>query len=143
MRKSKIFIAAVVVTLILNACSNNKASDKPTSQPTTETKSTGADVQRPATTEKELKHKVYQFDSKVASVSSTLRDLKNNMEKGAKITPTITDNITGMITDAKKLREPLLTMSDQLAAEEFRVFNRDKGWIDELETEFESLRQTK
>lgn len=143
MKKYKTLLAAAVTGLLLSSCSNNKATEKNTQHTSTEVTLQEPKAERPATTETELRSKVYAFDSKVADVSRSLRNLKSDIEKGVVLTPTITDNITGMITDAKKMREPLLSVSNQLAAEEFRVFDRDKDWISKLETEFESLRQTK
>lgn len=148
MKKLKLITPAIVLGLFLNSCSNNKSENQTESSDTkteeTQIKKTEetAQIKRPEKTEENLRKMVYKFDSKVADVSRTLRELKDNIEKGAKVTPKIEDNFNKMVADAKKLREPILPQSDSLAAEEFRQFDRDKDWIDQLDAEFESVKQT-
>ena len=143
MRKVFLVITTIIVAATFNSCSNNK-SGTPESEtsPASAPKNDEAKSKRPEKTEKNLRSIVYKFDSKVASVSSTLRDLKDDIEKGAKVTPKIEDNFNKMVSDAKKLRESILPQSDSLAAEEFRIFDRDKDWIDQLDADFETVKQT-
>jgi peptidoglycan hydrolase CwlO-like protein len=132
----------LVIASIIAAASFSSCSNKTTTTESSTTKAEEANIKRPEKTEEKLSDQVYKFDSKVADVSSTLSELKENIEKGAKVTPKIEENFHKMVADAKKLREPIIPQSDKLAAEEFRQFDRDKDWIDELDAEFEAVKQT-
>ena len=131
-------VCSILFAILSIVCFSCNSSEEKSSEG-----SLNSDVKRPEKTEPGLKGKVYEYDSKVADISRTLRELKENMEKGTKITPAIETNITKMIADAKSMREPLLPLIDSLAEREYGNFNRDKDWIDQLETEWESIRQIK
>lgn len=140
MLKFKNLVVVILMALLISSCKNSTSKSDNSSTPD---KTEDAAIKRPEKTEPSLRKQVYEYDSKVADISRTLRELKENMDKGTKITPTIETNINTMIADAKKMREPLLPLIDSLAEREYGNFNRDKDWIDQLETEWESLRQIK
>lgn len=140
MFKFKNLVVVVLMSFLISSCKNSSSKE---GNSAASEKIEEAAIRRPEKTEPKLRKQVYEYDSKVADISSTLRELKENMEKGTKITPIIEANINKLIADAKKMREPLLPLIDSLAEREFGNFNRDKDWIDQLETEWESLRQIK
>ena len=165
MKKIIVGFTITLLTLSFSSCSNEKNSENEgddigastTSFPDTSIMTTSIDtpvssrieatsisstVETSRTTPKLLKSQVWIYDSKVADVSSTLRELKESIEKGAKVTPKMDKNITAMIDNAKKLREPILNRTGEMAERELNMFERDRTWIDELETEFEGLKQT-
>lgn len=146
MKKTKILTAAMAVGLILNSCSNNKSENKSeaTTEVQSETEKTIEPVTRPAKSDEAASKILGKFDSKVASIMKTLREMKNSMQdNGTKITPTAEKNISDMFNEANELASQLKVVSDKLSEDDYGLYERDQERLRDKETDFETLKQNK
>jgi len=150
MKRLKIILLLLIGMSLVYGCSNNSSTDKNSSNQDKDTvaKETVVnepvvEVQRPEKSDANAKSALSSYDSKVAQVMRSVRELKTSVKDGGKVTPTIEKNITDMIQDAKKAEEKLTPLLDKLSQDDFALYGRDKDRLREKETDFEQLKQNK
>lgn len=140
MVKFKMIIFFLVGASLIYSCTSNSTSDKNSSSKETEATDK---TSRPEKSDENASSVIWKYDSKVADIMRSVKELKKSVKDGGKVTETIEVNITEMFQEAKTLQDELKPLLDKLSQDDFDLYERDKDRLRDEETTFEQLKQNK
>lgn len=142
MLKTKmLFVGIISMTLLILSCKNSSSKSESSS---TSEKTEEATTKRPDTSDVAARKLVGKHDYAVGTLMRNIREFKETMDKGAKMTPVVETNLTDLLNEAKQADAAITDdVKAKLNEDDYGTYSRNTKRLKEKETELEGLKQLK